>query len=44
MTTEKRADNFFGDVGLGLETLITPKAALEGMGGMDAVIRDLYGA
>lgn len=41
---EKLADNFFSALDWDLETLIPSKAALEELGGMEAVIKDFYGA
>ena len=40
---EKLADMFFKEMGWDPKTMIPPKAVLEELGGMDAVIADLYG-
>jgi aldehyde:ferredoxin oxidoreductase len=39
---EKLADNFFGALGWHIEIGVPTKEFLEGIGGLDAVIRDLY--
>ncbi len=39
---EKLGDNFYGYLGWDIETAIPPKEFLEGLGGLDCVIADLY--
>ena len=39
---EKLADNFFGYLGWDLETAVPPRSFLEGLGGLECVIGDLY--
>lgn len=41
---EKLADNFYGYLGWDVETAVPPRDFLEGLGGLDCVINDLYPA